>query len=240
MILISDAHINCDGETTEQFFSMLSKISKTDHDVIFLGDIFELWIALPRYEQKAHLRFLDWCKREKQNRSIGYIEGNHEFFLNENYSHCFTWSSADFWHDNKSKSLFSHGDMVNKNDHSYRRFKKITKNGLSKFLVQYMPLAPQLVKHIKRKLTNTNKQRGYLPEDILKDYANETFDDSTTSIVLGHFHCEFHYQNGINDLYSVPDWMATGKVAVYHDSLKDLKSCHWSEITEHLSEGEKQ
>jgi len=239
MILISDAHINCDGEATDQFFSMLKKISATNHDVIFLGDIFELWIALPRYEQEVHLRFLDWCKSEKQNRSIGYIEGNHEFFLNENYAQCFTWCTTDLWHDSGSQILFSHGDMVNKYDISYRRFKKATKNSLTKFLAQYMPLAPQLVKYLKKKLTNQNKQRGYLPEDMLRDYADETFSESVSSIVLGHFHREFHYQNGINDLYSIPDWMETGKVSIYDNSIKMLKSHHWSEISEALSGGEK-
>lgn len=239
MILISDAHINCEGEATDQFFSMLNKISQTDQDVIFLGDIFELWIALPRYEQSIHLRFLEWCKQEKEKRSIGYIEGNHEFFLSENYGDCFTWSSTDFRHDTAHKILFSHGDMVNKNDLSYRRFKKATKNGLSKFLAQYMPFAPALVKYIKKKLTNKNKQRGYLPEEMLKEYADETFDDTITSIILGHFHREFHYQSGINNFFAIPDWMETGKVTIYRDSPGTLKSYHWSEITEHLSEGER-
>jgi len=239
MILISDAHISSNGEMTDHFFSMLNKISGTQHDVIFLGDIFELWIALPRYEQNVHRKFLEWCKIEKNNRSIGYIEGNHEFFLHESYSHCFTWSSTDFWHDDTSKILFTHGDLVNKNDISYRRFRKISKNYVSKKIAQHMPLAPLLVRHIKKKLTKTNKQRGYLPEDTIKEFANETFCESTTSIVVGHFHREFHYQKGKNDLYSVPDWMATGKVTIYHESIKQLQSYHWSEITEHPSEGNK-
>ena len=43
-------------------------------------NIFDLWIALPRYEDEIHTKFIDWCRKQKHIRTIGYLEGNHEFY----------------------------------------------------------------------------------------------------------------------------------------------------------------
>jgi len=45
MIIIADAHIDESRGNESAFFQMLEAIEKTDHDIVFLGDIFELWIA---------------------------------------------------------------------------------------------------------------------------------------------------------------------------------------------------
>ena len=62
MIIIADAHVDDAGGHKADFFQMLRAIEKTNHDVIFLGDIFDLWIALPRYEKDCHKAFLAWCQ----------------------------------------------------------------------------------------------------------------------------------------------------------------------------------
>ena len=43
--------------------------------ILFLGDIFELWIALKGYEMPEHKRFVDWCRSHSKNMEIGFIEG---------------------------------------------------------------------------------------------------------------------------------------------------------------------
>ena len=61
MIIIADAHVDAAGNNVSDFFQMLQAIEKTDHDVIFLGDIFDLWVALPRYEKDIHRAFSRRC-----------------------------------------------------------------------------------------------------------------------------------------------------------------------------------
>jgi UDP-2,3-diacylglucosamine pyrophosphatase LpxH len=87
MIIIADAHIDeaCGNDT--DFFRMLHALENNDHDVVFLGDIFDLWIALPRYEKNSHRQFLSWCQEQKSHRSIGFIEGNHEYFVAQEKQH---------------------------------------------------------------------------------------------------------------------------------------------------------
>ena len=72
LILIADAHLN-DSETDEAFFRMLDRIRAlpSSYPVVFLGDIYDLWFALPWYESESQKRFLQWCKEEKQKRNAG-------------------------------------------------------------------------------------------------------------------------------------------------------------------------
>ena len=80
-IVIADAHV--DESSAEAFFNLLGRIEASGVRVIFLGDVFELWIAIPRYEQTMHRRFLDWSRRQREKPIL--IEGNHEFFVNQRY-----------------------------------------------------------------------------------------------------------------------------------------------------------
>ena len=230
MILIADAHINSNRTTTHDFFQMLERISETAYDVVFLGDIFELWIALDRYEDDNHRRFLSWCRREKQTRSVGYVEGNHEFFLALEHSDCFTWCEPRFKHLEEKRLGFCHGDMINADDWKYRLFRILTKNRAAKFLVEYMPLAPRAVRVIKEKMTNTNKERGYMPKDSVTRYADNTLCDTLPRIFTGHFHVDFSYGKNEFSFYSLPDWMATGKITVYDEISGDVNSMHWSSL----------
>ncbi len=230
MILITDAHVSLGNDNEIEFFKMLDKIEKTDHDVVFLGDIFELWIAMPRYEEDMHIKFLDWCKNQKEKRQIGYVEGNHEFFLKDEKSDNFSWISTDFRLDPETNILFGHGDLINEKDTSYRIFRKVTKNKLMKQLVRYMPLAPSLVRYIKKKMTNSNKKRGFIPHDTLNLFACNKFKEGIKTIMLGHFHNEYCYEGETEKLYSLPDWMDTGKISVYDCVSKELTSCKWTEL----------
>ena len=63
MFIISDSHI--DADSAPRFFAMLDRLESRPEAVIFLGDIFELWIALPGYEEAHHQRFLDWVDRRR-------------------------------------------------------------------------------------------------------------------------------------------------------------------------------
>ncbi len=77
MIIITDAHISKTKGNHAIFFKMLEFLEKNNQDLIFLGDIFDLWVALPRYEEEIHQDFIAWCRIQKSHRTIGYMEGNY-------------------------------------------------------------------------------------------------------------------------------------------------------------------
>ena len=73
LVIVTDAHISESQGNTGPFFEMLAVLEQGVGDVVFLGDIFDLWISLPRYEDALHRRFLSWCQRQKAQRRIGFV-----------------------------------------------------------------------------------------------------------------------------------------------------------------------
>ncbi|MEJ2365241.1 MAG: hypothetical protein P8017_11290, partial [Deltaproteobacteria bacterium] len=114
LIFISDLHFD-DGSAGEHnvptdafkiFFEdiagtadWLTKEGRVIDEIklVFLGDIFDLWVALPRYEDDAQRQFVAWCREQKKHRTIGFMEGNHEYYLARNRAQDFSWCSAAAW-----------------------------------------------------------------------------------------------------------------------------------------------
>ena len=208
---------------------MLEAFESNDHDLVFLGDIFDLWIALPRYENELHRRFLNWCAENKQHRRIGLIEGNHEFFVAEEHTPDFTWCTNAAWWRDENSNLFVHGDRINRKDTKYLGFRKLTKNKIAKFIIRYFPYGPRIVKSLKRELKNTNKAfRLNLPQIEIGTFAEDRFAEGIQAIFTGHFHQEFVYnRNTSGKMYILPDWCTTQKIAVSSPDSDDISVKHW-------------
>jgi len=233
MIIVADAHISKVTGNHTAFFEMLAAIERTDHDLIFLGDIFDLWVALPRYEEDIHARFITWCRRQKKARTIGFTEGNHEFFLASERARNFTWCSQDTWRRDKEGALFLHGDQINRKDKMYLIFKKLTKNKITKFILSRLPFGPIVAASIKQGLKKTNnKFRLQMPWDEIELFAESRFAEGVDIVFVGHFHREYCYRNHEQkELHILPDWLGTQKITLYQPNLKKIVSIHWEELS---------
>ena len=234
MIIISDAHINESIGNHVEFFQMLNLLENCDEDIIFLGDIFDLWIALPRYERDIHQRFLAWCTKQKRNRHIGFIEGNHEYFLADERADCFSWCSDKSCKDDGKSHLFCHGDQVNRKDRNYLWFRKIVKNRVMKTYLRFAPYGPVIVEKVKRRLKFTNDEfRQRLPEDELKLFAHDQFSSGYQFIFVGHFHRAKCFK-GTDDrrLYTVPGWFEQGQITHFEEQSGKVKHFVWPVLSE--------
>jgi UDP-2,3-diacylglucosamine hydrolase len=232
MILIADAHIDEQRDYLADFFEMLEVVSRTDHDVVFLGDIFELWIAMDRYERPLHHDFMDWCRREKQHRTIGFAEGNHEYFIARHRSHCFSWCTASGYHDSENGILFCHGDLINRKDLNYRRFRRMVKNRLGEALIGQLPAGPRLSLLTKRQLKHTNLEfRKRFPYDEIQAFARRNLMDGIRCVVAGHYHRTYRYiQGGAGVLHLLPAWGASGEVGVLDEQNHSLELLPWRDL----------
>jgi UDP-2,3-diacylglucosamine pyrophosphatase LpxH len=233
MIIIADAHVDDAGGNQADFFLMLRAIEKTNHDVIFLGDIFDLWIALPRYEKDCHKAFLVWCKEQKKHRTVGFIEGNHEFFVAEEKKYYFSWCShTAYWRDEKG-NLFCHGDQINRSDKNYLRFRKFSKNKISKAIARFLPCGPYFGELLKRQLKKTNLDfRRHLPEKAIAQFAEAKFNDGVHTIYVAHFHQDYRYRDPhAKALYILPGWFQTKQVTLYETESDQICSLHWHDLT---------
>ena len=232
MIIVTDAHVSKTKGNYVEFFKMLRALEENSQELVFLGDIFDLWIALSRYENDIHQNFIAWCREQRNHRQIGYLEGNHEFYLADERSEAFTWCAKGPWRRDDMGSLFVHGDQINRHDRNYLIFRKLVRNSVTKLLIRYVPFGPIIAEAVKRGLKKTNnKFREYLPRDEIEFFAESRFAEGIDIIFVGHFHREYHYRrNHSKELYAVPDWYSTQKVTVFDRESRMVESIHWRDV----------
>jgi UDP-2,3-diacylglucosamine hydrolase len=231
MILIADAHVNAAAGTHRPFFRMLDILEKTAEDIVFMGDIFDLWIALPGYEQSVHARFLEWCRQQKTRREIGYIEGNHEFFLAEEKGDAFSWATDRAFRADGRGNLFCHGDRINRRDRNYLRFRELTKNRPVKRLLGILPSGPFWAEHVKKKLKHTNQAfRSNLPREEILRFLSTAQAGGIKRIFVGHFHQEAFFRRGRAQLYVLPDWLGTRKITRFNRLNGQVFHLQWQDL----------
>ena len=232
MIIVTDAHLTQASSSSRDFFRMLARLESSNHDIVFLGDVFDLWIALPRYEQEIHRRFLGWCQTQKARRQIGFIEGNHEFFIAEERAAYFSWCTDGTWHSETGTLLLTHGDRINSLDKNYLRFRKLTKNKVAKFSMRFLPFGPQMANRLRFHLHKTNQQIGdRIPYEEIRRFATENFLTGVSTILVGHFHCAYRYHySKAQTLYTLPDWHTSHKVTVLDPAAGHVESVLWTDL----------
>ncbi|MBR4253507.1 MAG: hypothetical protein IKQ16_00280 [Lentisphaeria bacterium] len=187
-LMIADAHLTC-SKPEDEFFRMLNAAGRLPGDVgiVFLGDVFDLWIALRGYENDDHRRFLDWCRAEKRKRKIVFLEGNHEFFVAKTYADAFTFAGEDSYQDGLLQ--WFHGDRINKRDHAYAVLRFIIRNRLTRWLLQLFgaTIGPAFAHYVRERLRTTNQaHKHYFPEPHALRYLSSC--PAGSVVFAGHFH----------------------------------------------------
>ncbi len=229
MILIADAHIEDGSENQAEFFRMLAAIQRTDQDVVFLGDIFELWIGFARYEKPCHKLFLNWCREQKKHRGIVFLEGNHEYFVARERRAFFTVCFDDgAWQDDQG-NLFCHGDQINRQDKNYLRFRRAVKNNLTGIILRFLPGGPALGLILKRLLKKTNHEfRKHLPEKALLNFAAAKLQGAPKIVFVGHFHQTYtNTTTGGGRVHIVPGWFQEGGITCFEPESGYIETLPW-------------
>ena len=222
-LMIADAHLIC-CEPEDEFFRMLDGVSRLPGDVgiIFLGDVFDLWIALRGYENDDHRRFLDWCRREKANRRIVFLEGNHEFFVAKTYPDAFSYSGEDEFRD--GNLLWLHGDRINKRDYAYTLLRFILRNVLTRWFLRVIgpTFGPSFAHYVRERLRTTNQtHKRYFPEaHALKFLASCPVD---SVVFAGHFHDRLTKTVDGRTLEVLPAYANASELAFYDPAVSSLK-----------------
>ena len=190
-ILIADSHLEGGTEKASRFFRMLDTLAaRKPAGIIFLGDIFELWIALDGYEIPEQKRFTEWCRAHLNEMEIGFIEGNHEFFVSATHADAFSWIT-DRYHDLHGTVRLMHGDTVNRRDWKYLLLRRAIRNAFTKFLLILFArtIGPAVADRIRLSLKTSNMaHKKYLPRKELESCAGQCAAQGIVSLAAGHFH----------------------------------------------------
>lgn len=229
-IVVADSHVMPGTHRAAHFFKMLQCLEKSRFDVVFLGDIMELWIGLRSFEDDTQRRFLEWCRKEKSRRRIIFIEGNHEFFVVANHSDCFSASGTDEVRD--GKLMLAHGDAQIA-EPSHRRFRCLTKGGFAHFFLKWFPFAKAFVRRLKARMERMSLARNHrFPGEKLAAWFKEmSHSSSEEAILLGHFHQRFIIRKKDGRLFAVlPAWKDREEVAIYNPLDNSIVFCNWRAV----------
>jgi len=229
MIVIVDCHVSARNGTADEFHAMLERLAQSREDLVFLGDTFELWIALRAYEDELHRRFLAWCVRQKEERSVGFVEGNHEFFVAEERGGCFSWCVPEARQE-PGGLLLVHGDLIDRRDRGYRLLRRVSKSRLMKLALRcFPPGGKALVALASRGLAF--RGRKALPEQELRRFAEATFARDARTILTGHFHRPYLYRRADGRcLHTVPAWRDSRAVVRLDSSSHEFTILRWQEV----------
>ncbi len=188
LILVTDAHIRDNTPAAADFLAMLERIAASRHDVVFLGDIVDLWIALPNFANAFGGDLLDWCRRQKTRRFVAYVEGNHEFFVHRHHGVDFSCSSELAL--TRGDCVFLHGDRIQMMSRLNSFILWLAKSRFGYAAMRWAPWAPAITAWVKSKLSS--EARGIadnLPETAVRVWAErEDRRSPGRQVFVGHFH----------------------------------------------------
>ena len=183
LTVLSDVHAVEGTESERILRNLLEQISASGDDVVFLGDIMDLWIGIPRYEGKLQRDFLDWCRREKARRRIYFLEGNHEYYVVKCHKDVFFKASEDNIEINGV--YFAHGHKIQGSPFCFNRlFCSFAKSSFSCFIMRMLPFGVKFAFLLKM-LLGSGHRKSCLPQAAIEKWLEK---QSADTCVLGHFH----------------------------------------------------
>jgi UDP-2,3-diacylglucosamine hydrolase len=217
LLVISDLHLSPTSEhRTNQFLQFLESAWKNNDDVLIVGDLFDLWFGWPDLTMQFQRPVLN---RMKELFSLGlkvdYVEGNRDFGIHQQEGVLFRRVVSRAWEFdwNGKKIHAEHGDLINRSDHPYRIWRKISKNRFSYFLLKHLPsiVTLRLGLQLEKNMRNTNrKNKLYYPEQCAQDFLMEMDQAGIDVAVVGHFHLEKVLQLRATNrnvlFYNLPGW----------------------------------
>jgi len=194
---IGDAHLDAGLPEVGEFAEFLLRLGRRCGRIVLMGDLFDLWIGRPELQQPHHEQVLDALREvRRQGTVVRYVEGNRDYriggaFAGDAFDDV---TEAGLVESIGAKRIFAiHGDLVNRSDRQYRRWRRLSRSSWAWALFHGIPsaLRQRLAQRMERKMRGTNLGfKREFPEQAIRDYAAELFSWGQDIVVLGHFHVE--------------------------------------------------
>ncbi len=190
--IFTDTHLPVENKEAEftEFLNIIEKVSNISENIIFLGDIFEVWSGVSYYNHARGKELIRKIKKLQSCCKFTLIEGNWDFFLCKNFGKSFnicTDKHLSFNIDEKTLT-FTHGHYFG--DWQTRVLNFILTNPIS-----YLAWKTECLKKLEVKVAKKflNKETNPLPNNYNLELAAKKLRNSfkqSDFIFCGHFHKE--------------------------------------------------
>jgi len=226
ILVVADVHLNSeDPEAREAFYGFLDReaVGNGLGTIVFLGDLFDLWLGPPRLQEAHHRELaLRLGALRARGMQLAYIEGNRDLFVARHQRGLFHRVAEGGLLLRRGGRRFSlvHGDRLNRIDYNYRAWNMLVRNRAAHLLLRFLPRGWTLraAAALEHRLRGTNRRfRTYFPHTQCERYAREQFRRGADVVLMGHFHRRLHFdfpdldadEGGARggEVYVVPDWL---------------------------------
>ena len=211
-LFVADAHYPHHGNEFLELLKALEKKTLETPQLFLMGDIFDLLFGYNKYIQTFSKEAIELLQKLSNSMEIIYLEGNHDFCLQELFPNIKVYSRAEqpVQYQLKGQSVYlSHGDKY-ETGFGYNLYTKILRNRLTLLLLK--PFENAIIDHRIRKLKEkkickkfTNYKKRF--EAICTHYPKDAL------VIEGHFHQALVHKNYI----SLPSFACQRKVAIVKD-----------------------
>jgi UDP-2,3-diacylglucosamine hydrolase len=235
--LIADSHLGDVRAPGPEFVAMLRGL-KDARAIIFLGDLFQVWLALPKYWDASSRAVLEGFRElQASGTRTVFVVGNREFFLPRTQKSArqrglpFDWivpGAAVLQWAGRRYGL-THGDLVNRRDAQYLKWRQFSRGLAFEAVFRAIPggLARRIAQKLERALSTTNREiKIQYPEDELGAFA-QTVLPGLDGFFIGHFHRD--------EVIAVPGQPATLRIVPDWFSRKVLMRLSSDGTIEHMS-----
>lgn len=227
--LIADSHLGDARSPVEDFLPMLERLDDAAL-VVFMGDLFKVWLALPKFwDDQARALLAGFERLRAGGAPIWFVVGNREYFLPEDpgtaarrglpFDRIVHQAAVMEWAGRRYG--LTHGDLVNREDSQYLKWRRLSRSWPMEAAFRALPgpLARRIAAGLERSLANTNQQiKIAYPLHELQAFAAEAM-EGLDGYFIGHFHRDEEIrppwsveEDGGPVLRIVPDWFGTRKV----------------------------
>lgn len=224
--LVADSHLGDDRSPVADFLTMLGRLDDAAL-VIFMGDLFKVWLAFPKFWDAQARELLAGFERIRAGGvPIWFIVGNREYFLPKTpgtarrrglpFDRIVHEAAVMEWAGRRYG--FTHGDLVNREDSQYLKWRRFSRGWPMEAAFRALPgaVARRIAAGLERSLANTNQEiKISYPLHELQAFAGEAM-GGLDGFFIGHFHRDEEIRPmGTTDgpvLRIVPDWFSTRRV----------------------------
>lgn len=217
--LLADAHIGGPGGSAGPLVEQLRSLPESDCErLVLLGDLFQVWVASPRYESEEIRRVVAALgELAAAGIALDYVEGNRDFFVAESpYAAVFERVAPELsFEAGGLRYLAVHGDGLNPADRQYRFWRWLSKSLPSRLLMKHLPrrVARWAVHRTERGLAGTNFQhKARIPERAILAYADRRLAEGYDMLVLGHFHEERRWTVPAGEVWLLDSWFHSRRI----------------------------
>ncbi|MFZ3228658.1 MAG: metallophosphoesterase [Pseudobdellovibrio sp.] len=237
---VSDIHLKNinerNGNTLLRFLFYLNKNPK-QHQIFFLGDIFDFWVSDGAAFVSHYQQLIDEIGKFKKNGGIVYyFEGNHDFHVDVFWTKKLNipvYEKQAYFKIGNLEVRVEHGDLINLEDIAYLKYRAFVRHSVMETIGHLLPstflkwMGESISLKSRKRTSNYEKINTAKVKDLIRSHAHKSYLEKPFDlIVTGHMHVcdEYLFQENGRKVESINlgTWLDKPRVLKIEDQQAKL------------------